>query len=124
MPKSSIVTKEVMKIKVWTEAYRPFVMGGRVRYPVMAEVEATGPHALGKGYFGYLITAPDGSTLVAESETGALVGPTLEEVKADIKSATKQIMKEQIEHARERVKIAEQTSADNFWKMLRKKPAD
>lgn len=88
------------KILVWTVGHDPFVMGGAVNYVLKTKVEATGPHKLGKGYKGYLVTAPNGKTFVAEAETGAFVGPTLESVAKDIAAADKAVMEQQIADAK------------------------
>jgi hypothetical protein len=83
------------------------------------EVEAPEKVKLGKGYSGYLIIAPNGETFVAESITGAFVGPTVEEVINDIKVAERKVMKKQIEMAKEQVKNAELISEDKFWETLK-----
>ena len=107
------------KIKVWTRSYRPFILGGDVNAPVASMVEAQGPFPLGKGYKGYLIVAPNGKTWVAESTTGALVGPTLDEVRADIKAAKPSVMKAQIEDAKIQVEKAYLVPAKEFWTKLK-----
>lgn len=106
-------------MKIWTVAYRPFVMGGNVYATIYCEVEVTGPHDLGKGYQGYMATSPSGETFVVESTTGAIVGPTLEEVRADVAAADKTVMDEQIANAAEQFKEAERVSPDYFWRFLR-----
>jgi hypothetical protein len=107
------------KIKIWTKDYRPFILGGNVHQPMATEAEASGPFALGKGYEGYVVLSPLGESFVAESKTGALVGPTLNEVRADIKKAKKSVMKKQIIEAQESVKAARIVDPAEFWKRLR-----
>lgn len=108
-----------MKIKAWTTNYRPFIMGGDVNAPIMAEIEASGPFDIGKGYLAYLIVSPSGKTFVCESVTGAIVGSTIEQVKDDVKSGTKKDMDKQIDDAKSMVKRAYMASADEFWHRLR-----
>ena len=110
-------------IRIWTSDYNPFILGGDVHAPAMCEIEVKGSLVpLGKGMKGYLITAPDGSTVVAESTTGALIGPTLEEVREDIKATSLRIVKEQMKDAKYRADKAVMTSPEKFWaKMKRSK---
>ncbi len=111
--------------RLWTYGHRPFVMGGSVDYVLACDVECTGPHKLGKGYEGYLATAPNGKTFVGEATTGAIVGDTLESVRADIAVAKPAVMREQVKHAAEEVKQArkqmsfEVNGTAFFWSALR-----
>jgi hypothetical protein len=100
-------------------------MGGSVNYVLACDLECTGPHKLGKGYEGYLATAPNGKTFVGEATTGAIVGDTLESVRADIKAAKPAVMREQVKNAADEMKRArEQMSLEVkdtafFWSALR-----
>ena len=109
-----------MKITIWTFGYEPFTMGGDVWQPIKTDVEAESLHEIGRGYKGYLVKAPDGSTIVAESITGALVGPTIARVKKDIETGDPDLMKEQVAKAKEQVKRARTIDADEFWRKLKK----
>ena len=115
-----------MKTKrFWTFGHRPFVMGGSVDYVLACDLECTGPHKLGKGQFGFLATAPNGKTFVCEGVTGAMVGDSLESVRADIKRAKPAMIRAQIKDAKTIVKEArargnfEVKDAAFFWKQLR-----
>ena len=105
-------------MKVWTLEYVPFVMGGSVWQPIYCDIEIQGTYDLGKGYKGHLVVAPNGKTFVAESETGAFVGPTIDAVRKDIKKATKKVMKQQIEDAKVQVKNAKEVKPEEFWRKL------
>lgn len=120
MPKTKQPKSKKIRIRIWTRAYRPFILGGDVHSPVFIETQAEGPVALGKGYFGYLVTAPNGTTLVAESQTGAVIGSTLEAVKEDIATAEKAVMKQQIEDAKIKSSRAVPISNKEFWTMMDK----
>lgn len=109
-----------MRIKIWTAAYMPFILGGDVYQPLFCEVEAQGPIDLGRGYKGYLVLAPDGSTVVAESTSGGLVGPTIQEVRADIKSGSIAVMRKQVEEAVEKGKTARPIAPEEFWTLMGK----
>jgi hypothetical protein len=109
--------KKVMKI--WTEAYRPWIMGGDCNAPISCEMDVIGPFDLGKGYQGFLAISPLGKTFVAEGETGAIVGSTIEDVCNDIKTADEAVMEKQNAKARERVLYATPVTQDEFWKLLR-----
>lgn len=105
--------------RIWTRGHRPFVMGGLVHYVMAADVECRGPYALGQGYKGYLSTAPNGATFVSEASSGAIVGSTLKEVRADIDQGSPSVMRKQVEHAREDAKNAEVVAVEFFWKAMR-----
>ena len=107
-------------ITIWTQAYRPFMMGGNVHAGIKTQVEAEGPFDLGKGYQGYLLTAPWGETFVAEAQSGGLIGPDLETVRADVKEADPEVMKGQIEWALKELKGCTAEAPAKFWAMIRK----
>ncbi len=107
---------------IWTRGYFPFTMGGSVWRPMTAECEVTGPHDLGKGFEGYLAFGPDGMTKVAEAESGAIVGDTLDQVRADI-AATDDVvlMQRQVEAARKEIGFGGvNVTAEEFWRRMRK----
>jgi hypothetical protein len=108
-------------LKVFTLGYFPFTMGGNVWQPICCEVEADGPHDIGKGYKGYVITAPNGKTFIAEATTGAFVGPDLKTVKEDITLGEESVMVEQVAKAMEQSKQAKEMTPDKFWGMLKYK---
>ncbi len=106
-------------MKIWTEAYRPFIMGGDVNAPIYCNVPVEGPIDVGKGYKVFVATSPNGRTFIAESITGAVVGISLKEVCTDIRLADDLIMKKQITEAKERVLSAYLITPDEFWGLLR-----
>ena len=108
-------------VRVWTLKYEPFIMGGSVYQPVAAEVEHQGEHNLGQGFTGYLVKSPiTGKTYVAESTSGAFVGPTVQQVRLDILSCDDiSVMKRQVEKAKDQAKGANVIPADEFWKLLK-----
>jgi len=108
-----------MKLKVWTEAYRPFIMGGDVNAPISTEIEVGEKVDLGKGIGGYLVCSPSGKTFVAEATTGAFIGGSIEQVKSDIADATPEIMQEQLVAAKRRAKSAEPMKKEKFWGMFK-----
>ena len=106
------------KVKIWTRAYRPFIMGGNVHAPIGCEVDASGPYALGAGYMGYLVVSPTGRTFVAEKTSGALVGPSLQEVRADVAAASWRVMEKQVDEALKLRESVVWLEADRFWRMM------
>lgn len=109
---------------IWTIGYFPFTMGGPLERPVKCDVPVTGPFDIGAGYQAFVAVSPSGKTFVAESITGAIVGPSLEEVRADVASATvavmtKAVMTKQIESAKKQVAIVQTLSPKEFWHLLR-----
>jgi hypothetical protein len=109
---------------VWTEAYRPFVMGGKVNYPIGTEIsnKKLGRKIdLGKGFFGHSISSPvTGQTHIIEATTGAFIGTDLSKVKADIEACSDvEVMQVQISEGAERAKEVEVVSNEEFWKKFR-----
>ena len=93
-------------------------MGGDVNVPVGTEIEVGQKVKLGLGYEGYLIVNPfTGETRVAEATTGAIIGPSIEEVRKDIKTGSSEKMVEQMHWATGVVtdKKVEIVSAEDFW---------
>ena len=107
-------------MKIWTQSYRPFIMGGDVNAPVWIDIEpASEPYDLGKGYKGVTVISPSGKIFVAEIETGAIVGSKIREVRADIEAADEDTMRRQIEDARKRVERACHVHPNEFWRQLK-----
>jgi hypothetical protein len=106
-------------MKIWTEAYRPFLMGGDVNAPVSTEVEVGHRYNVGGGYWAYEVESPSGQTYVVESKTGAIIGTSIFDVISDISEGDPEAMELQIEAAKERVKQADYVTPEQFWSMLR-----
>jgi len=111
--------KNEKEIFVWTICYFPFTMGGSVWRPGGCKVKASGPYDLGKGYKGYLVTAPNNTTFVSEATSGAFVGPSLESVKKDIKTGDPKLMKEQVTDANNKKGTVQELEVEKFWEMLK-----
>ena len=105
---------------VWTEAYRPFILGGDVHAPIATEIEDIGePFDLGGGYFGHLFQNPNtGDLFVAESTSGAFVGPCPQQVKQDIAEGDPGFMATQVADGIERRKKAAILPEEEFWRQL------
>jgi hypothetical protein len=108
-----------MKMRVWTEAYSPFICGGDVNAPISAEVEVGEPICLDYGIIVYLVPSPKGEIFVAESTTGAFVGTSLERVRKDIATADPKVMRNQLAKAKERVQKATVLTKEKFWARFR-----
>ena len=110
--------------QVWTEGYFPFTMGGSVHRPMIMELpveELGGLHDLGKGYTGWVLYNPEtGDTYLVESQSGAIIGGSLKEVKQDIATASEGVMQRQIEQAKERVKQGTVVEVEFFWAHLQR----
>ncbi len=104
-----------MKLTIWTKAYRPFIFGGDVNAPIATMVNVGDPLDAGKGIMVHCVHSPAGRLFVCEATTGAIVGGSLEDVKKDILEGDVEVMKQQIEDAKERVKKAVHVTADEFW---------
>lgn len=108
------------KLRIWTEAYRPFIMGGDCNAPIICEMPVDGPFDLGKGIRGFLAVSPHGQTFCVEAETGAIIGPTVASVRQDVEVADPAVMATQIAQAKERVLKACPVSPSEFWQLLRR----
>jgi len=112
-----------MKLRIYTAAYRPFVMGGKVNYHIATEVSVTDAVDLGKGAVVRLALAPDGQIHVVEAETGAIIGQDLTEVERDVAEADAADITAQLVQARRDAETAETAPAEQFWARLsRAKP--
>jgi hypothetical protein len=104
---------------VYTQRYRPFVFGSPIDF-IKCNVEVhLGPFDVGAGYQAFIIVAPNGKVFIAEAETGAFIGPSIEHVKEDIKTGDPEEMKRQIETARKQVQQAVLLEPEEFWKWLK-----
>lgn len=115
--KKAKAKKKTKKFLVWTRGYRPFTMGGNVHYLRGTVLEVGELHDLGKGFFGYLITSPDGEkTHVAEKESGAFIGTSLEDVRKDVEECKDiEVMWKQVKEALEMRNKVEIETSEQFW---------
>lgn len=122
MAKQTENSKEplTVSIKIWSSAYRPFILGGNVHSPICTTVEAMNElHDLGKGCKAYLVTSPTtGKTYVVESTTLGIVGASLEQVRRDVSEAGPKLIKRQLEQEARRAKRAIYVSNEEFWRGL------
>ena len=112
-------TKSSNKRKIWTMGYFPFTMGGSVNRPMITEVEIIEEKPIGKGFKAFSFKTPKGTTIIAESITGAIVGQSFKEVKKDVAEATKKVMNEQIEEGKEKLKYGTHMSNDEFFSLYK-----
>ena len=110
------------RVRIWTWKYEPFQLGGMggapCQRPVAVEVPATGPYDLGNGFHGYLVTGPSGQTVVAEAESGGIVGDSVQQVRADIAACKDpKMMREQVRESTGYGKMAELLTAEAFWRL-------
>lgn len=103
-------------IRIYCKSYRPFILGGNVHAMLTTTVEAQGPFNLGKGFKGFVVTAPTGNTYVVEETSGGVVGDTINAVKKDIAACSdKKIMMQQILDCARESKGATTVSREEFW---------
>lgn len=106
---------------IWTEGYRPWIMGGDVNAPLGVEVDvsALSPIDLGRGVQVYEIKFPNDSVAIVEASSGAIVGSQLEQVREDMASAELEVVQQQINQARVRAARVNALPQDQFlqlWK--------
>ena len=102
-------------IDVWTKQHHPMELGGPATRDVRSEVPGDGPHDLGKGYLGWLITAPDGGTFVVEGTSHAIVGSALEEVREDVRQGDAGLMAQQVQDGLRMFQQAQQITPEQLW---------
>lgn len=107
------------EIEAWTMGYFPLRFGPPW-CPMYAKLKCTKPQDLGKGFYGVLITGPEGATAVCEATTGAVVGETLEAVRKDIADcADLALMQKQVADAADKAKRDRvQVTPEEFWERL------
>ncbi len=102
---------------VWTQASRPFIMGGNTNAPIATAVKPVQEKNVGKGFAAFSFLTPKGTLRIAESSTGAIIGDTFEGVKKDIKEGSKEVMQKQIADAKVMVKKAVKLEPTEFFKL-------
>ncbi len=110
-------------MRIWTEAYTPFIMGGDCNAPIICEVPVHGPFDFGKGFQGFLAVSPHGRVVVVEAETGGVVGSSVTAVRLDVEAADSVVMEVQIADAKKRVLKVRTVSPEEFWGRLKRKSA-
>lgn len=118
----AINRKDNMKLLIWTEAYQPFIMGGDVNAPIATEIEIPKEniHKLSKDIDVVVICSPKGAVRIAELSTGAFVGTSLTDVTKDVENASQEVMLQQLEQAKKRVKKARHVTNEHFWDIVDK----
>ena len=105
-------------MEVWTYQKQPFTMGNSVaRDPVKCDVPADGPHELGAGYLGFIVTSPEGRSYVAEKTTGRIMDGTLETLREDIRHVDLVEMARQTNDASRSLETAKMVEPQVFWRL-------
>ena len=117
--------KTTKAIKIWTEDYSPFIMGGDVFQPIATRVIPESSFTINKIKLHVIRNQKTGQYHIAESVTGAFVGhgktakDAIGQVTRDLASADPAIVRQQIAHAKERVKETRELSPEKFWERFR-----
>jgi hypothetical protein len=107
--------KKIIRKVIWTRSYNPWVLGGNPHAPIGCEVSGF-EVSLGRGFRGFVTTSPKGRIIVAELETGAIVGYSVEQVKEDIQTGGSVAgMKQQIQNAKALMRDLHVVSPEKFW---------
>lgn len=107
------------KITVWTEAYRPWIVGGNCNAPICTTADVGEPMDIGHGMTAFVVVSPrTDDTYVAESTTGAFVGASIREVREDVAAADAAVMRKQLKDASIRFKKADAVAPELFWLYL------
>lgn len=86
-------------MRAWTYFQNPFSVGGNTHQAKGFEFQGKKKVDLGKGYFGYGLKSPKGTTIIVESRSGAIIGNSIKMVKNDIQKGDFEVMKNQIDRA-------------------------
>lgn len=97
--------------------YNPWAFGPQAKFVGIKVNKLKGPFDLGKGFTGYIATSPDGTkTDVVEATTGAVVGSSLDQVRADIEACEDvSVMQAQVDQAKSWLKDVQMTSEEIYW---------
>lgn len=108
-------------LRIWTMGYFPFTMGGQVYRPIGANVLVNEESLfdVGRGIQAYLIVSPSGKTVVAEKRSGAIIGNSIEEVRADVQTGTDESCEQQIVEGLENAARAELIDKLEFWRRMK-----
>lgn len=107
-------------MQIWTlMRHGPFVLGGNHKWrPHKTRVaNYAGPFDVGRGFTAFVITAPDGRTLVVDGTGGGIVGDNLDQVRADIAACTDvDFMRHQVAESAIKRAEAVELDPDTFWR--------
>lgn len=110
-------------MKIWTTGYNAWVMGGNPHYILVTELErVSGPFDIGKGFRAYRCESPSGKTYVMEATTGAIIGNTIADVRADIEGCDSiEVMQKQVDDARKQFETMrhEKVGLPEFWRRMK-----
>lgn len=107
-----------MKLRVWTHAYRPFIMGGNTNRPVATCVEVIEEKQTGKITL-FSFKTPKGAIRVAEKLTGAIVGDSIESVEKDLLNSDPKLIEDQLQQAKLYSEQAETLDSEAFFSLYR-----
>lgn len=102
---------------IWTEGYRPWIMGGDVNAPLGVEMDGGEPINIGHDIMVHEIKFSDGRTAIAEATTGAIVGTDLQTVRDDVAATDPAVMQQQVQAAGQRVSRVQRLSESEFLRM-------
>lgn len=111
-----------MKIRVWTQAYRPFIMGGDVHQPVCTELDCTAAIEVAKGVYVHGVISPRGKAYFVESQSGGIVGDDFDTVKEDANSAPIEEILQQLQEQTKRGQKACPITPEEFWRLMKQLP--
>ena len=115
-------TKPKMKqkpIRIYTEYYRPFGMGGDLNRPIATVVKLNELIECNKGITIGRVTSPLGRHYFVDPISGGIVGDNLRTVKSDIAKGDIKVIKKQISDAKKRREKAQLLTNEEFWKLIK-----
>jgi len=91
--------KQVKIKKIWTRAYRPFVMGGNTNEVICTYVHIFEERTINEFDF-FSIRTPAGTVKICDAYTGGIIADSFEELERNIKGVKREILQEQLDRAK------------------------
>jgi hypothetical protein len=107
--------KPVME-RIWTVAYRPFIMGGNVNEAISTEVTIIERRMI-NGFNFFTFKTPRGSIKVCDAQTGGVIADSFEELEKNIEGLSKEFLQSQIDGAKERFPNMREMTNEEFFGM-------
>lgn len=111
------------KMKIWAQAYRPFIMGGDVNsnisinadWDIIVELREVGKPTITL----YRIIAPDGRIYYAEGSTSGLMGSNLNDLAIDYHHADAEVLRKQLNDNATQLEKSDSIEPKKFWELVR-----
>ena len=104
--------------KIWTNTYRPFVMGGSVNEGIYTIVPIIEKRTINDFDF-FSFQTSKGSIRVAESQTGGIIADSFEELIKNIEGCSKEVLQAQIDKAKSLITDMTEKTNEEFFSLYK-----